>query len=385
MKSIVKILLVALVFGAYGCASVTTVDYNDSKMAVFSLNSLKSGTKTIPLSSLVEGCTFVQLETKDEAFFKPWFTTVTDKYIGIRQEGSKPYMLFDRSGKFLCPVGSIGNGPGEYSISLYDDIIDDKNGLIYLAPFAGNKIFVYNTSGHFVKEFVAPQRLQKPKMFLSDGILTVIHMAMKHENPNNPSTNAADAIAIQFDVNTGNVLKQLPPPEHLIVHNFDGEIWNTKNVAGAFDITFTNSDTLYHFDVKDNRILPYFAMTYDSSEKPYKQYFQLNNDLVFTLVFSKGLVATDLKGNTSSWIKVVNDYYGNLPAPTYIIHLRNGYWVHNLQPEQLMGDIEKRLAEGSCTENDKQTLNKMLSTLHEGTNNIVFFGKLKREVNTTVW
>jgi len=126
-------------------------------------------------------------------------------------------------------------------------------------------------------------------------------------------------------------------------------------------------------------------MTFSSSEKPHKQYFQLNNDLIFTLVFGKGLVATDLKNRTSAWIQVKNDFYGNLPAPTYIVQLRNGYWVYNIQPEQLMEDIEKRLAQRNCTENDRQILKKTLGTLKEGTNNVVFIGKLKSEVKTNLW
>jgi hypothetical protein len=50
--------------------------------------------ETIKLSSLVENCSMVKFEDIDDALFKPWFTTVTDKYIGVRQQGSAPYKLF---------------------------------------------------------------------------------------------------------------------------------------------------------------------------------------------------------------------------------------------------------------------------------------------------
>ena len=92
----------------------------------------------------MENCELVQLETREDAYFNAWFTTVTDKYIGVSVEGNEPFKLFARSGKFLCNVGSVGRGPGEYTISPYDAIIDDQNELIYLAPFVGNKILVYN-------------------------------------------------------------------------------------------------------------------------------------------------------------------------------------------------------------------------------------------------
>ncbi len=380
MKSKIQFLfLAALLLGAYCCSpkgdgSVTEIMVNGDKMYAFSLNELRSDTNIIALSSLVEDCDLVQLETNDDTYVNPWFTTVTDKYIGVRQHDNRPYMLFDRSGKFITNVGSQGGGPGEYTISLYDDIIDDKNELVYLTSMNSDKIMVYNTSGQFLRDIVAPIRLQKPKMFLEDGILTVIHMPFGNQ-----------AIAAQFNASTGEVLRGLTSPSHLVVRSFDGEIFNTRNVPGVFDFLHTSSDTLYHFDVKNNKIKPGFMMTFESSEKPFKQYYQVNKELLLTFIFGKGLVATDLKNKTSSWVKVVNDYYGNMPAPTFITQLRNGYWVYNLQPEQLIENIEDRLAKKDCSENDKKILNKTLSTLEEGANNVVFIGKLKSEVKNRMW
>jgi hypothetical protein len=126
-------------------------------------------------------------------------------------------------------------------------------------------------------------------------------------------------------------------------------------------------------------------MTYDASEKPYRQYFQLNKDLLMTNVFGRGLVATDLKNRISSYIKVVNDYYGNMPASANVVAFRNGYYVRNIQPEQLMEEIEKRLTERNCTENDKRILQKTLSTLKDDDNNVVFIGKLKSEVQAKLF
>jgi len=388
------LLLATLLFGAYGCSpkgdgSVSEVIVNGNTMYVFSLNSLKSDTATIPLSSLVENCELVQLESVEDAYVNPWFTTITDKYIGVGMNGRDPFKLFDRSGKFLCNVGSVGRGPGEYIAGPYDAIIDDQNELIYLSPFSGNNILVYNTSGQFVKDIVAPFRLNKVKIFLSDGILTVVHMPF-------PDTKA---MALQFDVNTGIVLNEVAPLEHLIVNSFDFDIINTRNAPGIFDFAFMNCDTLYHFDVKNNMIHPAFNMTYNSAEKPWMVYFQMNKDLFLTNVsflgtdpntgrqkyIPRGLVATDLKNRTSSYITVVNDYFGNIPVPVGYFTFFHGYYVLNVQPEDLMDNIETRLAERDCSESDRQALTKLLSTLEVGANNVVFIGKLKSEVGTKLW
>jgi hypothetical protein len=352
------IVCAGLTFCACGGSGSKTAD---SKLTVCSFDKVKN-TETIPLGGLVENCSLIQFEDIDEALFKPWFTTVTDKYIGVRQQDGSPFKLFDRSGKFLCDVGSVGQGPGEYAIALYDEIIDDKNGLIYLAPMVGDKILVYNTAGKFVKNIVAPQRLNKPKLHLSNGILTVVHMPFGKD----------EAMAIQFDAND-KVINLLKPPAHLVVGSFDGEIFNTRNTP-AFEFAHTGSDTLYHYNVENNTLQPVFTMTDESSS--YKQYFELEN-CYLTNVFGKGLVATDKKAQTSSFIKIVNDSFGNMAMPASVMNFRNGWYVYNLEPAQLQEAIEKRLSESSCTEKDKETLNKVLSTLDENANNMLFIGKLK--------
>jgi len=379
-------LLITLIISVFSCSprgdkSVSIINVNGYKMAELSLNNLKSDTVTIPLSNMVEDCVFVQLETNDDAFFGQAFTTITERYIGVRSQ-TGAYKLFDRSGNFLCTIGSRGQGPGEYNLTPYDDIIDDQNELIYLAPFMGANILVYNTSGQFLKNIVAPERLLKAKLFLSGNVLTVFHMPLPNSR----------AIAYGFDVHTGQVLNELAATEHLRVTGADGEIFNARNVSGVFDISPTYSDTLYQFDVESNRILPLFTSVGGEPESV-KQYLILNEHVVLTNEFvfgtnpvtgrpgfvQKGLVGTDLKYMTSSYIKVVNDFYGNLTVSADAIRFRNGHFVYNVQPEQLMDEIERRLAERSCTEKDRQILRQTLSQLKENTNNVVLVGKLRKE------
>ena len=392
MKSKTKILSIALVISAYCCSpggggdgSVSEVIVNGNTVYVSSLNDLKSDTTTIPLSSLVEYCILVQFETKENAFVNPQQVTVTDKYIGIKERGRKPYKLFERSGKFLTDVGSIGNGPGEYGMPISIGsgvVIDDENELIYLAPWYGNKILVYNTSGQFLKDIAVPNQLKAASIFLSDNILTVVQVPVKDES-----------IAIQLDVTTGEILKRLAPPANLTVKSFNDDqmIASARNVPEIFDFSFFNvlSDTLYHYDLKNNRILPVYTMKYRPSEDIWRQYYMLNKDLIFTRLHcfkrflncnKSGFVATDLKHKKSSHIRVVNDFYGNMRVPIIFNNFHNGYWVHSIQPEDLIEDIEKRLIESSCTEDDRKTLKNLLSTLAEGANNLLFVGKLKSEI-----
>ena len=127
--------------------TLSTVSINGRALTVCDISKVKD-TLEIPLSEWVEDFQIVRFEDKDTAFFKMWWPAITDKHIGIRQHGGA-FKLFDRQGKFLCDIGGVGQGPGEYR-SLYSELIDEKNKCIYLAPFFGSdKILKYGMDGKF--------------------------------------------------------------------------------------------------------------------------------------------------------------------------------------------------------------------------------------------
>jgi len=400
--------LVMFVLGAFACSnsspqgdgSVVEIMVGGKKVSVLLLNKVKSGTATIPLSSLLEDFEIVQLEMHEDAVFNPVsHFLVTEKYLGVRTYDDN-YKLFDRTGKFLCTVGRRGRGPGEYPNSISDDIIDEKNGLIYLSCFSG-KILVYSISGGFLKEFIAPQLMYNSKMFMSDGILSVVHAPKILVLPNR-TIHQADVMIVKYDANKGELMEKIAPPfEHLISRTNGENIFSLQNVQGVFDFfpdyfQQEQYDTLYHIDLKMNRLFPFFTVEYNfikARDKPI--IFQLNKNLMMTILkettpagyyVERDVIATDLRNKTSSRVKVINDYLGNMDVSNAIQRsFRKGYLVRCIQPEDLMEDIEKRLTESNCTENDRKILQKTLSTLKENENNVVFIGKLKSEVKSKLW
>ena len=361
-------LLPLIMCSAFICADDGTIKESvkdGSTMIVCSYSAIKKN-ETLPLSHFINDCKLIHFEDIDEALFKVWFTTVTDKYIGVRQQSGGAYKLFDSSGKFLCDIGSVGQGPGEYSIAIYDDLIDDKNEKVYITTLNADKILVYDTSGKFIKNINAPHRLNKPKMYLSDdGILTVVHMAF----PGNK------AIVIQFD-SEGNVIKQLAPIPHLMAQNYDGEIFNTRNTS-AFEFLYTGSDTLYHYNIKANKIEPVFTVAVKSSEKPFRQYIELNNMYITNIWSENKTILTDMKTKNSSYIKVRNDFWGNIEVRFSVVTLRNGRYVLNLEPGELIDLIEKRVKESDCSAQDRQKLKTLQDSLDKNANNVLLVGKIK--------
>ncbi|MDR3251980.1 MAG: 6-bladed beta-propeller [Tannerella sp.] len=361
----ISVITVALLTGCKGESAVRQEKVNGVEMPVCSLDKV-SGTRTMPLSELVESCELIRFEDIDAAIFKARMTTVSEKYIGVSLRGGGSFKLFDRSGKYLCDVGSLGQGPGEYAIGTYDELIDDRNELVYLAAFMENGILVYSTSGQFLKKIKAPHRLNKPVMFLSEGILSVVHMPFGGE----------ESLAIQFDAD-GNIVKQLKAPEHLVVHDYGNEIFYHRN-TGEFDLLPTATDTLFHYDVKANRIVPVFVMEPPTKEDEFLS--KIHNELkhgFLTTVMGKGLVYTDKKAKSASWVKIVNDFYGGIECNGNSLFFRNGWYTWNVEPLDLIDAIEKRLQESDCTDDDRTKLKELLSTIDANSANLLFLGKLK--------
>lgn len=132
-----KVKLLSLCFllagGIFSCTSKdknNAATANNSSENTLTLCDYSKVTDTIdePLSEWVEDCQLVHSDNSESALFKYWWPTITDHYIGIRQHGGV-YKLFDREGKYLYDIGKIGQGPGEYSGSLYSEVIDEAGKL----------------------------------------------------------------------------------------------------------------------------------------------------------------------------------------------------------------------------------------------------------------
>lgn len=327
----------------------------------------------IPLSDLIEDCQLIRFDNSEAALFKAWTITATDHYIGIRQSGA-PFKLFDRQGKFLCDVGAVGNGPGEYSISIYDEIIDEKGGRIYFTGFVGDKIMIYDLNGKWIKDIKLPLKVNKPKISLnSDGTLSVVHMAFD------------EGVPFAFCVDTeGNIIKQIPTPAHIKVSNFDGEIFSYQNGA-VFDFFHTSNDTLFAYNATENRLEPHFVMTFpDPKNTPIHIYMELPKHYFVHWYYwdtqkgqpgEEGTFMVDKETKKATRFSLVNDFFGNLSIRS---NFNKGYYLQNIEPSTLKEIIEKHIASGKCPGNDKKKLEELAASLNENDNNLLFIGKLKQ-------
>lgn len=350
-----------------GDGTLTFVETDGNTLTVCHFNQVKD-TIDINLSDLVEGFKIVRFENSDSAFFKTQGLCITDNYIGIRQSNKRPSLLFGHDGKLKCQVGAIGNGPGEYSRTIYDEVINEKRGEIYLSSFAFlPKILVYNTDGKFVREIITKDNLSKPKIEVDDnGDITIIHMPF--ENKEN------QFLAIVYDKD--GVLKQeLEPTPNFLQKNFDQEIFAYHNVP-EFSFYLTSCDTLYHYNKNANKLCPKFKIDFgEVSEPPIHIYNELPGYYLTAILGGKGIIAVNKDKQTSNYVKLRNDFFGHMEASMF--SFSNGWFYHMFEPGQLINRIERRLAESGCTAEDRKQLEEMLASIDEDDNNILFMGKLK--------
>ncbi|MDL2265841.1 hypothetical protein LJC57_08195 [Parabacteroides sp. OttesenSCG-928-G07] len=173
----------------------------------------------------------------------------------------------------------------------------------------------------------------------------------------------------------------------MFAESYTEEILSYRH-SDAFEFHITTTDTLYHFDVKTHRFHPVFTMIntpVSTAERMWcVGYYELPDRFLTTFWAYENnknteirAFSTDKDSQTSfSITKFVNDFYGGIELP--LTTFNKGYFIHNVEPGELMDIIDKRLTESDCTEQDRELLTQLLSTLDENSNNLLFVGKLKQ-------
>ena len=88
------------------------------------------------------------------------------------------------------------------------------------------------------------------------------------------------------------------------------------------------------------------------------------------------MVWVDKNGLQAYYVEITNDQMGGLPASNFA-YSSNGWYYEMFEPYQLIELIRKRLSGKDCGEKEQTVLQKMLGSIDEDGNNILFMGKLK--------
>jgi hypothetical protein len=341
-------------------------------------------TVTIPLSALTEELKILKLDDADPALVKNTGVEITDNYILVTGSKEIPFKLFERkTGKFLNNIGSFGQGPNEYQ-NIYDQQLDEKNNRIYLLPWNTKKILVYDLEGKNLDPIPLCTNAPKGKFKVDTENATVIVSML-------PFTGAPGVVWLQ--TTDGKLLKYVEPGHLAVRPDFSNEVGAFKTGDNYHFSIFTfepRADSLYRYDVSQNKLTPIFTLDFGRQERSIHGYGETANyyfgdtseprridDYTQTTqnnrfyIIDKGT----LKG---AFFKLENDFLGNMEIEWPIYSFSNGYFVRNYDPGDLFDALEKILQSDKKLSPEMQDkLTKLKNSITDNDNNYILYAKLK--------
>ena len=356
------------------------------------------------LSEWVGEPEFIALDSSvPEALTDGGNLTVSEHYIGVFPNTERPFKLFDRAtGKFLCNVGNIGRGPGEYNRISFAQI-DETGGKIWISTLYDNKIHTYDLStGRFLEDLpLAYEAEGNPNQgynFMVDGSAQTVTIATT------PFDDGCPVIAWCQDMQ-GNVIWEIPKtgsaPENAMLR-----LHTSLNVDGALDICQvsmnTQQDTL--FIIQDRELSPLLTMKLGETTEPnaltigdgdymhdpyiLPDYAVVNinkTKMVQSRNTGSGVsismemdiqpsIILDRRTGEVSRRTIINDILTNdSTGPTF----KNGYLVSNYSAESFREAGPGFLENGNLSSSARKCISDILKNISEDDNNVIILAPLK--------
>ncbi len=359
--------------------NVKLIDSDASQLMVVDEDEVNES-RTLLLSDIAEDFRIVRFDNRDEALFDAGgMPTFSENYIAA---GRTPVKLFTRDGKYICDVGGVGNGPGEYYISAYDVLIDEPADRIYVAGF-GQAVNSYDLRGNFKGVVKLPRPLNKGKLFNNnDSTLSAIQLCFRDHDDNlfvaatfPASTGENDTVRYAFapQLSTNFI------DEEGYAVGFNNEIFSFRcSDRPTFHTTF--NDTLYCYNAEANRLDAIFTLNMDKERKGdgYFVYKELPNHILVYIVRGNnpGTILID-KSEMKAWRidKTVNDSFFNLKLG---FNMHDGHVFGIYEPLELHDRLQKAIDRGEIADRYREDVDKLMATLNENDNNIMITARLRQ-------
>ena len=386
-------LLKAIAAGAAAVIATACGQKNDGELISVNFNRV-SQAPAMNISELAGEPEFIALDSRTEAFATGYNYAISDHYICIGASMRGPAKLYDRAtGKFLCDVGTIGRGPGEYLNTYGSPRIDEEDGTIWLLPWQTKTLLGYDLStGKFKKEIPLKYEVPKGQFKVDSKAGTVTVAAL-------PFRDIVPMIAWKQDMQ-GNVLWEIPSGHLTLTPDFSNEIESNGNADGIFDLALVTwsggQDSLYV--INEGSLDPVYTIDFNTKEvesedynlnvnedAPIHSYIMLPGHFITSVSypvqtewgFSTGkpeYVVTDRRTGESIKTTFYNDY---LARETDYVSFTGGYWYTVLDPETFTEVAKNALKEGNLSKDNKARIQEILDGLTPENNNILMLAPIK--------
>ena len=282
MKSILLLLIITLL----GCSSNKKQEpISKSGVPVINLSEDVSTVPSLLLSESAEKLEIVSLEMTDQSMLgEIRRIQVTDHNIWI-DHGREFYIYrFSRTGKFLNKIGSIGQGPGEYTTYSTFLVDEDKKEVYIIANTNG--VLAYDFEGNFKRKIVDIQTILQ--LFSSVYDQYILNNQKFFATQNFALYRPIDKDSLWSFVSLGNDFqkkKYFKNPAHVgkeeqiianranmdrMVNYWMEYLTSVDIYNGQLTLKYPDTDTIYCYDDATNQLLPQYAIFTDEEKGDYE-------------------------------------------------------------------------------------------------------------------
>lgn len=279
-------LLLIGVFVLLGCSSNKKQEpISKSGVPVINLSEDVSTVPSLLLSEVAEKLEIVPLEMTDESVLSDITEMqVTDHNIWI-DHGREFYIYrFSRTGKFLNKIGSIGQGPGEYTTYSTFLVDEDKKEVYIIANTNG--VLAYDFEGNFKRKIVDIQMILQ--LFSSPYDQYILNNQKFFATQNFGLYRPIDKDSLWSFVSLGDDFQKkkffknpayVGKEEQIIANranmdrmvNYWMEYLTSMDTYNAqLTLKYPDTDTIYCYDDATNQLLPQYAIFTDEEKGDYE-------------------------------------------------------------------------------------------------------------------
>ncbi len=279
-------LLLIGVFVLLGCSSNKKQEpISKSGIPVINLSEDVSTVPSLLLSEAAEKLEIVSLEMTDESVLSDITEMqVTDHNIWI-DHGREFYIYrFSRTGKFLNKIGSIGQGPGEYTTYSTFLVDEDKKEVYIIANTNG--VLAYDFEGNFKRKIIDIQMVLQ--LFSSPYDQYILNNQKFFATQNFGLYRPIDKDSLWSFVSLGDDFqkkKYFKNPAHVgkeeliianranmdrMVNYWREYLTSMDTYNGQLTLKYPDTDTIYCYDDATNQLLPQYAIFTDEEKGDYE-------------------------------------------------------------------------------------------------------------------
>ena len=269
-----------------GCSSNKKQEpISKSGISVINLSEDVSTVPSLLLSESAEKLEIVSLEMTDQSMLgEIRRIQVTDHNIWI-DHGREFYIYrFSRSGKFLNKIGSIGQGPGEYTTYSTFLVDEDKKEVYIIANTNG--VLAYDFEGNFKRKIVDIQTILQ--LFSSVYDQYILNNQKFFATQNFALYRPIDKDSLWSFVSLGDDFqkkKYFKNPAHVgkeeliianranmdrMVNYWREYLTSMDTYNGQLTLKYPDTDTIYCYDDATNQLLPQYAIFTDEEKGDYE-------------------------------------------------------------------------------------------------------------------